>query len=938
MVKIRWICQLGSVSRMSHRVLCAPFATPAPCTLSGGRLRVNAKTPSGSGPNAASVANAFHWVRMACAICVDHARLAVLAGFAFTLSAVLCGSPAWSFSLNDTGHGGITRDALNVASVVVDGQTLKFTDRAKEEVKDANFDVDWHQFSPSFHFDNENLGTGTARINALKEDVIAQAKGGNGNAARKALGGALHTIQDFFAHSNQADGSLAVPNFGVDVLTPLPTTMATCTGTFLNPGSVLLTGAGLTSGYFIPFCQPPGGKCKHGAAICPGIAKDADTHPFHNVAYGSAVTASVRFIQSILTDSRMSSDPKAIKRLLDIRPQIGAAIDDTGSMGPVIGGVAAGVANIVNSVQGTPDEPDKYLLVRFGDPSVGQGMVFNSSASFISAVQSIVPNGGGDCPELSMSGAYNAVVAAEYDSRIFIYTDASSKDAGQLGAVANLATQKRVQLTTMLSGSCSPYDPTYFELARRTGGQVFITTRYETGATLANLIRPLVRNDVHLLFQGNLQLAGNAVVPIPVDDSVQQAIFSIGMITKGAIAVRRPNGTLVQPADAGVTITDTVGARTVTVNAPTPGSWAIEIAGTGTTLVTATAATPAYLHKFEFAKMAGRPEHEGLFPIDGFPIAGKLQAVRAVIFGSLSPSEFSFRRPDGTVISRFSMSRNNPLAANNEEFVGEVTPPDGPFFVYISGTTPGGQPFLRAVAGQSVASSVEVRFASNLVSVPAGRTTAVAFSVTNHGAATSYVLSAVDSRGFLLGGPASPVSLGPDETRTLTVNLAPPLATAPGTEFALTFTASGGTDASTNASSLLLTVDPANRDPVCSAAAASPNIIRKVNHKMTPVSIVGVTDADNDPVQITVVAISQDEPLTGDGSGNTSFDALGVGTNAPQVRAERSGQGDGRVYRIAFHAKDGKGGQYSGSVRVEVPHDNRASARETAGGVNSAVF
>lgn len=133
----------------------------------------------------------------------------------------------------------------------------------------------------------------------------------------------MHTIQDFFAHSNQADQGLTVPNFGADVLTPLPATTATCTGSFLNPGSVLLGGAGLTSGYFIPLCEPPSGKCKQGVAICPGIAKDADAHPFHATADSNAVAASKRFIESILNDGRMTSDPKAIKRLLDIRPQIG---------------------------------------------------------------------------------------------------------------------------------------------------------------------------------------------------------------------------------------------------------------------------------------------------------------------------------------------------------------------------------------------------------------------------------------------------------------------------------------------------------------------------------------------------------------------------------------------------------------------------------------
>ena len=90
-----------------------------------------------------------------------------------------------------------------------------------------------------------------------------------------------------------------------------------------------------------------------------------------------------------------------------------------------------------------------------------------------------------------------------------------------------------------------------------------------------------------------------------------------------------------------------------------------------------------------------------------------------------------------------------------------------------------------------------------------------------------------------------------------------------------------------------------------------------------------------DPVQIRITAIAQDEPLTGQGSGNTAFDAIGVGAASAEVRAERAGRGDGRVYRIAFDAVDGKGGQCSGSVKVEVPHDNRTSAPDSGSGINS---
>ncbi|MDP3670565.1 MAG: hypothetical protein WA191_02130 [Telluria sp.] len=844
-----------------------------------------------------------------------------------------------AFSLNDTGHGGITRDALASASITISGETLKFTDRAKEEVKDANFEVDRHQLTASFHFDDESLSAGTSRINTLKEQVISSATGGNGKAARKALGGALHTIQDFFAHSNQPDQGLAIPNFGTATLTAVAANVATCNGTFLNPGSTLLPGAALTTGYFkIPLCDPPAGKCKHGLGICPGIAKDADAHPFHGAAFGSAVTASKNFIMSILNDSRMTSDPKAIKRLMDIRPMIGAVIDDTGSMGSVISGVSTAVSTIVNSNRGTPDEADKYLLERFGDPTVGEPGIYTDPGAFLAAVNAIVPSGGGDCPELSMAGAYKAVVKAENDSRLFLYTDASAKDASQRGAVSNLAAQKRIQLTTALSGNCSPYDPAYFELARRTGGQVFITTRFESGTTLANLMKPLVRNDVHLILQASLNLTGGLVTQLaPVDDTVTQVIFSIGMVTKGPITVRRPNGAIVQPADAGVTITDTLGSKTVTVRTPEPGDWKIEISGTGAALVTATGATPSFLHKFEFADMAGRAEHQGLFPIDGSPIIGKTQTVRAVIFGALNVSEFSFRRPDGTLISRFSMSKNSPLGATRDDLVGEVVPPPGPFVVYVSGVTPAGRRFQRAVPGQQIASNVEVRSASDLTSIPAGRTTALAFSITNHGAPGSFALTSVDSRNFLTTAAPTPIWLGADESRTVTVNVSPPASTAPATEFAMTLTANGGADDNSNSASIFLTVDPANRDPVCSAAAANPSIIRKVNHTMVPVAILGVTDVDNDPVQIRITAIAQDEPLTGQGSGNTAFDASGIGLGSALVRAERSGRGDGRVYRIGFDAVDGKGGQCSGSVKVEVPHDNRISAPDSGSGFSSTM-
>jgi len=111
----------------------------------------------------------------------------------------------------------------------------------------------------------------------------------------------------------------------------------------------------------------------------------------------------------------------------------------------------------------------------------------------------------------------------------------------------------------------------------------------------------------------------------------------------------------------------------------------------------------------------------------------------------------------------------------------------------------------------------------------------------------------------------------------------------------------------------------------CSHAVASPARLWPPDHTLQPVAVQGVTDSNGNPatVAITVTKITQDEPLTGGGSGSTSPDATGVGTATAMLRAERAGTGDGRVYHVSFGADNGKGGQCKGTVQVCVPHDNR---------------
>ena len=116
-----------------------------------------------------------------------------------------------------------------------------------------------------------------------------------------------------------------------------------------------------------------------------------------------------------------------------------------------------------------------------------------------------------------------------------------------------------------------------------------------------------------------------------------------------------------------------------------------------------------------------------------------------------------------------------------------------------------------------------------------------------------------------------------------------------------------------------------NDPPVCSLAQASPNLLWPPNHAMTQVSIVGLTDPQNQTITITYPNVTQDEPIKGLGDGDTSPDAA-VSGNDILLRAERAGTGNGRVYVVHFTATNTDGAHCSGTVNVSVPHDKKDPA------------
>lgn len=113
-------------------------------------------------------------------------------------------------------------------------------------------------------------------------------------------------------------------------------------------------------------------------------------------------------------------------------------------------------------------------------------------------------------------------------------------------------------------------------------------------------------------------------------------------------------------------------------------------------------------------------------------------------------------------------------------------------------------------------------------------------------------------------------------------------------------------------------VAPFNSAPICDGAEARPAVLWPPDHRMVRIAIGGLVDPDGDALAVAATDVFSNEAVDAPGSGNTAPDAQ----LAPlAVRAERSGQGSGRLYTIAFVADDGRGGRCSGVVEVCVPHD-----------------
>ncbi len=107
------------------------------------------------------------------------------------------------------------------------------------------------------------------------------------------------------------------------------------------------------------------------------------------------------------------------------------------------------------------------------------------------------------------------------------------------------------------------------------------------------------------------------------------------------------------------------------------------------------------------------------------------------------------------------------------------------------------------------------------------------------------------------------------------------------------------------------------------------------NHKMrafTLADCVSVTEACDTTLNVnaagSISSIFSDEPedMNGTGDGQTMDDIVITGPSSFELRSERDGTGNGRVYGVNFKVTDASGNQTSGTCYFTVPHDQSGVA------------
>lgn len=376
-----------------------------------------------------------------------------------------------------------TKPIYNAINTALEGLKLdkKRLSLAIDTIARANTKMDLFESSrDATHFDNEEFDEGalliSQRLTAASSSVTMEKY----EEARESFGALLHTVQDFYSHSNWIEIGHREPNKGIGKYQILGKyaskgmrTCIDCEGDACrtNIDSSVIEGNILTSGYFglqvlgvnIDNTIKPVGKCSHGSSFDyttqtdakgGGINKDtlqSDHGHLHRLASSVAYNATKQILTEFWTLIGVEPFGQFLGLSTNLRNlsanSLIIVMDDTGSMSSYIA-MAKQIAIDIVSIHKTLEyQPSNYILSPFNDPTWGPLTISKTPEQFTNEINNLTAHDGGDTPELYYHGIVEALKVCEIGSYLYAFTDAPAKDAYLKSQAIQLAKEKRVTVT-----------------------------------------------------------------------------------------------------------------------------------------------------------------------------------------------------------------------------------------------------------------------------------------------------------------------------------------------------------------------------------------------------------------------------------------------------------------------------------------------------------
>ncbi len=118
-------------------------------------------------------------------------------------------------------------------------------------------------------------------------------------------------------------------------------------------------------------------------------------------------------------------------------------------------------------------------------------------------------DGGGDCPEMGMTGLRLAVLNSLPESNVYYFTDADAKDAYLSFSVLSIALQRKCRIYPCISGHCSHR---YRRRRSLTGRQVYEKLATATGGQLIEFSKSNIDEAIKLLRPANVSEGNSSLL------------------------------------------------------------------------------------------------------------------------------------------------------------------------------------------------------------------------------------------------------------------------------------------------------------------------------------------------------------------------------------------------------------------------------------------